>query len=440
MFLLRQIVLVVLAAVTSIYLTGSSLAKDKEDLTIYTIKKNYKKSKYEPDKGVYLCAYVLQDVTIDYSMKKLNAVTGKKHASYFRYVGYNEQFPTKWVEDVKSVGAVPHIAWEPNNGLEEVQDNEHLRNFARAAKKADVPIFLRYASEMNGDWTQYSGKSKLYIEKWKMVHDVMEQEAPNVMMVWAVFTFPDHTIDDFYPGDDYVDWVGVNIYNVMYHNNNIKNRADHEDPLKLLNFVYNQYSYKKPIQISEFGVSHFSTTDNKYYIDFAKEKLTRFYGNVPKKYPRVKSIFYFDVNNIVNAPTGRRINDYSLTSDKEVLKTYSNLVKSEEYLTEVVKENPAPSDELLSYRGFSFDRNGRTYTDIEFFQNYLGLSVKVNGDKVTLSDQTKSIEFKITKGTVSKGYARSVWRIKGLPLRDVASKFGYTVQYNSKDHSVFIYK
>jgi beta-mannanase len=73
----------------------------------------------------------------------------------------------------------------------------------------------------------------------------------------------------YYPGDQYVDWVGVNIYNVMYHNNNIQQRADQEDPLELLDYVYKTFSYRKPIQISEFGATHYTVTDQQYHVQFA---------------------------------------------------------------------------------------------------------------------------------------------------------------------------
>lgn len=424
----------------TIILSGSVHAVSSDDITIYTIKKGYKSAKNEPEKGIYLGSYVLQNDTIKFSMNVFNRISGKKHASYFKYVGYGRPFPHEWVEQVKSVGAVPHIAWEPNNGLEKVKDDKYMRDFAKAAGKANVPIFLRYASEMNGDWTHYSGKSKLYKEKWKLVYSVMKQEAPNVIMVWTVFTFPDYNIQPFYPGDEYVDWVGVNLYNVIYHNFNKSSRADHEDPLKLLDYVYNLYSYKKPIQISEYGVTHYTSADGKYYVDYAKEKLERLYGNLPSKYPRVKSIFYFDVNKIDKTPNGLRINNYLLTDNQEILKTYSRLIQDERYLSHVVKENSNPVDEKLSYRGSAFKLNGRTYADIEFYKNYLGLKVEVTSTTARVSDGQKTAVFNIISKRIPKGYYNEYNRVNGLPIREVAVCFGYKLDYNPSDNSILIAK
>ncbi len=339
--------------------------------------KEYQLTKYEPEKGVYACSYVLQDVHIDCSMEKFNHLTGKQHASFFRYVGYGRPFPKVWVEKVKAAGAVPHIAFEPNQGLDAVKDDEYLRGFAKAARKVQVPIFLRYASEMNGAWPAYTGDPEKYIEKWQLVHNVMAEEAPNVIMVWSVFTFPQRTIPIYYPGDKYVDWVGVNIYNVVYHNNDLKQNAEHEDPLELLDFVYDMFGDRKPIQISEYGVTHYTVTDNKEHIEFAKSKIKRMYDSLPKWYPRVKAIFYFDVNNLINAPEGRKINNYSITDNKIILDTYKKLINQPHYLSEVKKNR----ESVKVYQSFNAkeevykDEQGMLYLSIHDLKKYMGLNL-----------------------------------------------------------------
>ena len=416
-----------------------NFGSSQNDPTIFTYKKGYTPAKYEPARGTYLGAYVEQDVNINQSMETFNKLTGKKHASYFKYVGYGSSFPKTWIQNVKSVGAVPHIALEPNDGLAKVKDDKYLHDFAKDAKASGIPIFLRYASEMNGDWCAYSGNPKEYIKKWKIVHDVMQKEAPNVIMVWTVFTFPDSRIESYYPGDDYVDWVGVNIYNVVYHNEDLTSTGLYEDPLKLLDFVYNTYSYKKPIQISEYAATHFTVLDNKYHIDFAKSNIKKLYASLPTKYPRVKSIYYFDVNNIINAPAGRKINNYSLTSNKEILALYSKLIQNVHYISSVNYNKYSPVSEKLSYRGYLFERNDKLYVDIDFFKNYLGLKVTISGEKATLSNGSKKQSFTLTKQKISKGYYGINKTVRGLSLRNIAETFGYKLNYNHTDNSVTIF-
>ncbi|MCX7597690.1 MAG: glycosyl hydrolase, partial [Armatimonadetes bacterium] len=211
---------------------------------------------YEPAYGCYIGAYVELDPTVKGDVDGFERLVGKKHLSYFRYVGYGQPFPFAWVKELKARGQVPHIAWEPNQGLDAVQDDEYLRGWAEAARRADVPIFLRFASEMNGNWQAWSGDPALYVEKWRLVYRVMHQIAPKVIMVWCPFAVPQGSITSYYPGDEYVDWVGVNIYSVKRHDGD-PNKIAGQDPRDLLRYVYKLYAPRKPIAICEYAATHY---------------------------------------------------------------------------------------------------------------------------------------------------------------------------------------
>lgn len=405
--------------------------------TLVYDKENYEYTKMEPVNGTYLGAYVLQDDYIEQDMATFNEMTGKQHSSFFRYVGYGKEFPTEWVEEVKAVGGIPHIAFEPNDGLELVVDDEYLRQWARDANAAGVPIYIRWASEMNGTWTQYSGHEDLYIEKWRMVYDVFQEEAPNCSFVWTVFTFPESTIEGFYPGDDYVDWVGVNIYNVVYHNSDIKDDARQEDPRELLDYVYNTYSYKKPIQISEYGATHYSATDEGTYSQFAAEKISTLYDSFETYYPRVKSIFYFDVNNLTHYNEDRRVNDYSVTDDETVLNAYSKSISSEQFLSEYEENTVESGTERLTYNGFTTVIQNRLYAPIEYFQNYLGLEVVEANKKHYLTNGVDSVEVDVRKYTQKTNFdvERTFYVI---PVVDPLTELGYTFERDLEKDILYI--
>lgn len=418
---------------------------EKEDWTLqYTPKEPvYKLAKMEPKNGVYLGAYVLQDDTISFSMKAFNERTGRHHASYFKYVGYGQPFPSKWVEQVKSVGAFPHIAWEPNEGLEQVKDDSYIRTFAKQAKEANIPIFLRFASEMNGTWTNYSGYSNWYKKTWKMVHDIFEEEAPNVAMVWTVLAMPVDTIERFYPGDEYVDWVGVNVYNVKYHNGKKRQKADYEDPLDLLDYVYNRFSGVKPIQLSEFGVTHFNTTDGQKDIDFASARMTRLYSHLESDYPRVKAVFYFDVNNVAAANVSRRVNDYSITSEQELLDAYQSATGSAHFLEKLSLEGDDEGlgvQQRFTYTGAVFREDGILYVDELFFSRILKLEVKeihldtgmraaqiLRNDGAVMNDMApvEVLQRKIWTGTKTRMDQRIYRNLRALPLEQTIAAIGY---------------
>jgi len=185
---------------------------------------------------------------------------------------------------------------------------------------------------MNGPWTAYGKNPELYKEKFRMMHKVMQEEAPNVAMVWTPFAEPQNTIAAFYPGDDAVDWVGVNIYSVYVNDGNPLRPASQKDPLAWLQFIYDNYAGRKPIHISEFAATIRCRGTGEDTVDFAIDKITHFYDGLRERFPRVKSVNYF-VWDTIRAK--RANNNYSFIDDGRVLATYRKVVSNDYFLSKV---------------------------------------------------------------------------------------------------------
>lgn len=307
-------------------------------------------AKYEPARGCYLGAYIDfdsglgkpayldQNRTEHHLPETFERIVGKRHAMYFFYMGYGRPLPMDWVRALARRNKLVHIALEPNAGLQRVVDDAYLRRLADDMRASGARIFLRFASEMNGKWTNYSRNPTLYRRKFRLLARVMRQRAPNVAMVWCPFVWPSETIPAYYPGDDAVDWVGINFYSVTYHDNDPERRADDERPVDLLSPIYRRYASRKPIMICEFAATHRSVVDNADRWDFAVSKIRELYRALPRRFPRVKCINYFDGNNLAFVPD-RTLNDYSVTNHPLVLAAYREAVAQPHYLSQV---QPAP--------------------------------------------------------------------------------------------------
>ncbi len=289
------------------------------------------RAQYVPEAGCYLGAYIRLDRVVNDDMGAFEALTGKQHATYFRYVGWGAPFPFRWVKQLHGRGAMPHIAWEPNRGLGEVQDDDYLRGWAEAAARVGGPIFLRYASEMNGTWQAYSGDPDEYIRKWRMVTRVMREIAPNVVMVWCPFATPQSTIASYYPGDDWVDWVGVNLYSVHHYDGEVGKPAL-DDPRDMVRYVYDLYADRKPIAICEYAATHFCAGCGQDVTEFGLAQMTKLYEALERDFPRVKMINWFSVDTATN---GLAHNDYSVTNSEPILARYRQLIASPWFLTEI---------------------------------------------------------------------------------------------------------
>lgn len=287
----------------------------------------------EPDLGCYLGAFIDRDDALTRRFNDENwqshawpddfeKLIGRRHASFFMYMMYGRPFPSRWADELKKRGQVPHIAWEPKS-LSDVRNDAYIQEFARACARFDAPVFLRFAGEMNGSWTRYGGNPEAYKKAFRLVASVIHKTAPKAVMLWCPNAVPADRIAAYYPGDDAVDWVGVNFYSVLFYDNNPKRPAT-DDPTDLLQTVYTLYASRKPVAIGEWAATHVSAVNLKPDPDFAARKIARLYSALPRVYPRVKMVNWFDCNNLKNARPGRQLNNYRLTADQRVTRAYTD--------------------------------------------------------------------------------------------------------------------
>ncbi|MEL6391438.1 MAG: glycosyl hydrolase, partial [Bacteroidota bacterium] len=82
-----------------------------------------------------------------------------------------------------------------------------VKQLALWIKESKRPVFLRIGYEFEGEWNNY--KPKDFVKAWQhIVHIFDEQEVKNVAYVWQSAGINAPNLSDWYPGDEYVNWVG----------------------------------------------------------------------------------------------------------------------------------------------------------------------------------------------------------------------------------------
>jgi mannan endo-1,4-beta-mannosidase len=128
--------------------------------------------------------------------------------------------------------SLPRILGDPDNGVPGAFD-EYLRQYARDIVTTGLPLAIRLNHEMNGIWypwaeTTSSGGSLNgnrpgdYVAVWTHVHDIFEEEGANSLVIWTwapniINNLPSRNkslefLTALYPGDEYVDWIGISGY------------------------------------------------------------------------------------------------------------------------------------------------------------------------------------------------------------------------------------
>lgn len=306
----------------------------------------YGGTKFVPANGALIGAYAEMDKAVNdpkqrkYFTEQFPLMTGKKHAAYLLYFNYGSDpaLLAKHLERAAASGTALQIGLQPIKGLDQVKDDAYLRSFARTIGDSGVPVFMRFANEMNGGWVKWNGDPKKYIEKFRLVAKVFREEAKdNVAMVWAPGANPTYTIESYYPGDAYVDWVGVSLYSIFDPSlDPLKQGEDRSSHLDKFDYIYNLYADRKPVFISEGGVSYMYPEKRQDKTKWAVYKMQEFYASLPMIYPKVKGVFWFDSNG--NAT--ERIKYYMLSANDQLLRAYKKAVANPFYLGSIGDKAP----------------------------------------------------------------------------------------------------
>lgn len=179
------------------------------------------------------------------SLSNLSAVTAfesnaKKPASIVMwYQGWGltdgtQNLQRTWMENVREHGAIPLVTWEPwlytqgarqsAYSLQNITNGDfdaYITKWAADSKAWGHPYFLRFAHEMNGYWYPWceqvnANSSGQYVQTWRHVHDLFTKlGVTNVTWVWSpnVEYAGSKSLNQLYPGDSYVDWIGLDGYN-----------------------------------------------------------------------------------------------------------------------------------------------------------------------------------------------------------------------------------
>jgi mannan endo-1,4-beta-mannosidase len=171
----------------------------------------------------------------DVKIGNFEAWSGKKTAVITKFADLfaldAEQFVADQLAPIWEYDHVPLLTLEPwgeSDVERELADGKHdavLDEWATAIQRyvtshdPEAKLFIRFAHEMNGDWYPWSENPGAYKDMWRYVRRTVVTkdgvDRSNCRWIWCVNSddTTNERAEDYYPGDDRVDWVAIDGYN-----------------------------------------------------------------------------------------------------------------------------------------------------------------------------------------------------------------------------------
>lgn len=238
------------------------------------------------------------------NLASFQSTIGKKMAVVLWFHYWCVPFPSAEADGVVNNGSIPLITWEPwiSNAagtLEAIASGSYesyVTDFMQAAKDWGKPLFLRFAHEMNGNWYPWDGfhnggagsGPERYKRAWIYIYNVKNRVgANNVYMVWC----PNNTnlpsedwnnLAAYYPGDAYVEWVGMDGYNWGY--------GSWQNFDSIFNTIYQALTAltSKPLMIGEFASAEQGGSKAAWITDA--------FSQIKDHYTKIKLFCWFNIN------------------------------------------------------------------------------------------------------------------------------------------------
>ncbi len=250
-----------------------------------------------PPQGVYLGAFPdfggPEDAVVSDSILHFEQLAQKQIAwAYFSNNWYqNIRFPVAAVQEIHQTGKTPFIRMMARTGVEEniADPNYSMQNIIDGQFDADLiqwfseaaatgfPLLIEFGTEVNGEWFPWNGVynggattnaygnpsladgPERFVDAYRHIIDLSRQAgANNLTWFFHIDSYgqPEDAWNDFenyYPGDDYIDWIGVSVYGALSQSD------DFEWFDNKLNRVYDRIITltNKPVAVLETGICEY---------------------------------------------------------------------------------------------------------------------------------------------------------------------------------------
>ena len=239
-----------------------------------------------------------------------------------------DKFPNSVVQSALWMVGTWDVAKKAGNG----DYDKVVKKYAAWAKAAGRPIYLRIGYEFDGPHNQLQPDE--YIKAYRHIVDLLRARgAHNIAFVWHSYAekpFKDYQSSAWYPGDDYVDWVGISVFGRAYGDSGFGPYCD-----AILEFAQ---QHKKPVMIAESNPIYGITAESAEVWD---QWFTNFFSFIYNK--NIKAVSFINEDwPSTGIPGISEWKDGRLYNNTQVSKAWFRETNKDRYL----KHSPALYEQL----------------------------------------------------------------------------------------------
>ena len=328
---------------------------------------DYILSMYEPPHGCYLGAFIEEDSLLEGDIGMFERMSGVNHAVYSYKYTLGNAFPARFVLQSLARSKTPLVeirlpeSVDMYTSIELYELYVLTEDLAMAFGEFNVPMFISFNASEAG--LEKDMSKEFFI----MLRKAFAQHAPKCAFVWAINLESAGNVLymlNYYPGDEWVDWVGINAFS------NITTEGGHSDIFESLDAFYFAFQKRKPIMITELGVSSFSTIDHTYKVAEAALVIQNIYERISIRYPRIKAVIYAGHTRHF----GRILQSYRIADSNHLLEAYRTAAQSEWFISDIdtKSEGKNIAQWILSQHTAKVV-NGNVFILIESFEDDFGI-------------------------------------------------------------------
>jgi hypothetical protein len=182
-----------------------------------------------PKRASYLGVYAKGPPQNYQQVAEFAKAAGKQPNLIGYYSGWRQAFERSFAQTVHRHGAVTILQWDPTDasisGVATGHYDRYLRTFADSVRDYGQPVVIGFGHEMNADWYSWGYghvPAPTFVAAWRHIVTLFrKQGADNVTWLWTINADRPGTgpIKSWWPGANYVDWVGIDGYYVRPSDN-----------------------------------------------------------------------------------------------------------------------------------------------------------------------------------------------------------------------------